>query len=692
MDARAGGSRSLALFNRDGGASIALQAPERSTPIELAVFSADGSLVAAADKLANVHLWRVADGHLMFTRPPEEPQLSGPVSALTFAPDGDWLAVARRQRVRRIAVADGQPLDPPLAVQGGSVVGLAVALDGRIATMSRSGGVQLHAVDGNVAALPPMPPSSQRGQTTLQFGAGGRILGAAGSDGVQIWDLESKSVKLSLPMGPLLAFSADGRSVALGGRDNSVRLFNLTDFREIVRVSHSAPIDALAVSPDSRWLATACADGQLRLWSTERAYPAVTLQGDQGQVIQGRLVATTDGGGAALAGISGAPPIELPGRDAHVSPDGRVFVIAEQDTLRAYALPAGTLMSSMVHEPPIDWSAVEAATRERHLSDLRLHSSKLDLLRQRGSAAVAALAPDGGRLLSTRADELARLWDTRSGRVIATLPFVEELQAVFSADGRVLLANNGRDLHLLDAQHGTARWHWIAPAAIEAAALGSDGTLVAIRDSEKAQLWRAGATAPLASLAEALALWPAPDGRSVVVVAPGQARIWSLTGDVMPIELSCNCRIESVAFSGDGRWVVLADESGHLRLHATAAKAAADPWIEIAARGSVSLLGLNADGTAIAASGYTVRLAETEATAGQPRSTVKRSLGCDCGGCREAKSWSSIPSVPFQARCSSVPTVGIWPPEVSSGNLSKVSGWPGCRVRSPLSRPTRPGC
>jgi WD40 repeat protein len=88
-----------------------------------------------------------------------------------------------------------------------------------------------------------------------------------------------------------LAISPNGRWLATGSKDGTVWLWNLTiDYpatESLMLPSYEAPVLTLTFSPDSLRLAAGSDDGKIRLWDLTTDYPAngpLELPGHEGPV------------------------------------------------------------------------------------------------------------------------------------------------------------------------------------------------------------------------------------------------------------------------------------------------------------------------------------------------------------------------------------------------------------------------
>jgi WD40 repeat protein len=377
-----------------------------------AVFSADGKLLAAAAVTDRVHVWDLKTG--------EELHCSLPflyrVRSLAFSPDGKTLAVGTEDRVRLVDAATGKDRLPP-AAHANPVYGGWVSPDGEtVVTRSKEGSYRWDAATGK--ELDRWPDKRFRGFTPdgdHLWQEGGQVVQTNAGTGKEVRRLKVYERKVQDEFdGISVCYSRDGKTVATGSDDRTVRLWD-------------------------------AATGEL-VWKAKRANKDRRFPADLGS--HHPLGFTHDGKGVvtyahdAVVRVYDAKSGEelrwfrIDARDAYLSPDGKHLIATDKHeaapngTSEGYESSPMRLWDMTKDEP----EAIEFHPSERVnkvaispdskrvalaidsdvvLVDLATRKELRRLTGHSGRVWGLTFSPDGKRLVSGSDDRTALVWDVR---------------------------------------------------------------------------------------------------------------------------------------------------------------------------------------------------------------------------------------------------------------------------------------
>ncbi|QQZ30204.1 WD40 repeat domain-containing protein [Thiothrix subterranea] len=219
-----------------------------------------------------------------------------------------------------------------------------------------------------------------------------------------------------------LVYSPDGKVIASGSEDKTMRLWDAATGKEMKTLSgHSLGVSALAYSPDGKVIASGSGDMTVRLWDAATGQVLNTLSGHSLGV-------------SALA----------------YSPDGKVIASGSGDkTIRLWNAATGQMLntlsghtnyvSTLAYSPDSKMIASGSGDKTMRLWDASSGDTLKTLQGHTAPIRSVAYSPDGKVIASGSEDKTVRLWkldspifrliyDFDPAAVSATLRFIWEMQ------------------------------------------------------------------------------------------------------------------------------------------------------------------------------------------------------------------------------------------------------------------------
>ena len=431
-----------------------------------------------------------------------------------------------------------------------------------------------------------------------------------------------------------LAYSQDGKLLALGGSDNQIRLFDAATGKEIRRLAGHQPrtfnpprnvknpfdllvdsvgqgnVTTLAFSPDGKTLASGGWDDMIRLWDVETGREGRKMLAHQAMVA--RLVFSPDGKMlASRGGIDGILRLWNPATGAELrkvenlskvnpwrfyretalafSPDSKTVAVSDrkaiilldtangQETKRLAGYrdcmfvafsPDGKLLAS----GGLDDAAKESYSLRLWDAEQGVEKRLCDLPKTRKGGTEPptgiAFSPAGDKLIAAVAEMDTYVFDVQTGKQLHRLPHHWAYRVAYSPDGKTVASLRGPALRLWNPADGKERFLEFAghQAGVMSVAVTPDGGTVASA-GENIRLWETTTGKLIRILpSSAVSVSFSPDGKTLASGGGASVRLWDVASGKEVKKIDGKRLLRAVAFSPDGKFLAAGDEQAAIRI------------------------------------------------------------------------------------------------------------------------------
>lgn len=372
-----------------------------------------------------------------------------------------------------------------------------------------------------------------------------------------------------------IAYSPDGKFIATGSMDNTIKIWNASTGREIRTLTgHANTVTALIYLPDGAHLISASDDKSIREWEIATGKEVAQFQGSRNKVEWLALL-----------------------------PSGKSFASAGEDSIiRIWDIDGKKLSNNVRDFDRSGWVDALAVASDGNILAWAISGAEVILWDMKSDKKITTLKPDvnGWRKFScftfsndcksifvARDTDLVKL-NATGGQELFKRSWTDRLGAMcLSPDGKIVAGSAGTQVVFLDAMKGSdIKSLDVGAGQINAAAFSPDGKFFAL----------AGA-----------------DGTAKIVDVEKMKLTHSLSGNVRPVS--------SIAFSKDGKMLASGSYDSNLRL----VDFSAGKGLQTLSghRSRISSVAISPDGKRIASGGFDCEARVWDATTGSEVAVLK---------------------------------------------------------------------
>jgi WD40 repeat protein len=267
-----------------------------------------------------------------------------------------------------------------------------------------------------------------------------------------------------------VAFSPDGKTIATGSWDNTVKLWNLYGKELQTFTGYTDSVKSVAFSPDGKMIATGSEDNTAKLWN-----------------LDGKELQTFKGHSHWVLSVA-------------FSPDGKTIATGSYDTTaKLWNLDGKELQTFTGHTAEVrsvafssDGKIIATGSMDNTVKLWNLDGKELQTFTEPDFVYSIAFSPDGKMIATGSRDKTAKLWNL-DGKRLQTLTGHTDLvlSVVFSPDGKMIATgSNDKTVKLWNLNGKELQTFTGHTDSVKSVAFSLDGKMIATGSSDKTiKIW-----------------------------------------------------------------------------------------------------------------------------------------------------------------------------------------------------------
>ncbi|KFY36599.1 hypothetical protein V495_07752 [Pseudogymnoascus sp. VKM F-4514 (FW-929)] len=265
-----------------------------------------------------------------------------------------------------------------------------------------------------------------------------------------------------------IAFSPDGKQIASGSMDNTIKLWDArTGSIQKTLTGHSDMVVAVAFSPDSKQIISGSWDKAIKLWDARTGIIQKTLKDHLKKVTtiafsqDGKQIASgSEDNTIKLWNTRGNIQKTLKDHSSSVysiafSPDSKQIIsTSAENTITLWDIRTGSIQKTIIGHSSLlfaiafsqDGKQIASGSKDQTIKlwDARTGNLQKTLIGHSSSVYAIAFSPDNKQIASGSADNTIKLWDTRTGNLQKTLiGHLDRVMAIaFSPDSKQIISGS----------------------------------------------------------------------------------------------------------------------------------------------------------------------------------------------------------------------------------------------------------